>query len=1037
MCENKAVFQSSRLRFIPTRPLGATARLHRTSRVFLQASESIRRVIIFGNARYTVTLTMRWILPGCLVIFASISAAAQTKASNPPPSYQGQRVGSIDLTANPHLDTEPYRELIVQKAGEPYSDQKIQESIAALNRSGVFSKVELKVQPDPSGLKLTFVLQPAYYIGMLKFPGGTKHFSYSRLLQVVNLPDQTEFQQTQVATAEAALTKFFHDYGFFLMKVHTDVQLDDANRLAHITFQIEPGKHAHVGKVEVRGAKPEENRRLQGTIQSLRARLTGALLKHGKPYSPRRIQAATTLVRKKLAQQNYPANKIVIGSPDYHPDTNLADLAINVDTGPVIEIRVVGAKLSWIPFLASREKKKLISIYDEESIDPDIIEESRRNLQDYFERKGYFEVKVNTNSQQQNDRTILTFQINKGRKYSVKEIAFTGNHHLSSSDLAAQVDVKEGKWIIKHGTYSAKLTKQSAKNIENFYKDNGFEQVKVTPQAVTNNQGIRITFNVVEGERTTVGNLRVEGNKNIPFGQLHHGKGQFELLEGKPFSPRRMADDRNQIAAKYLDAGFLNSEVKTVVTRHPDDPHVVDVTYAIAENQRVRISHVVYMGWDHTRLALVKKSANLAPEQPLSQGKLLQGESDLYDLGIFDWSSIGPRRQITDQAEEEALVKVHEAKRNSITYGFGLQVSKRGGNVPTGSVAVPGLPTIGLHGAKVLPSEATFVSPRGSVEYRRLDMRGLGESLAVSVLAERLDQRFITTYTDPHFRLSNWQALTSISAERTTENPLFQARLADASIQFQRFLNIKKTRQLQLRYDFNHTKLSQLLVPQLVLPADRNVQLSYVSSTLIQDTRDKPLDAHHGVYSTIDLRIVPSAFGSTTNFTRLLSQYAFYKPLGSLVFANSIRLGLAAPFAGSNVPTSQRFFAGGGTTLRGFPTDEAGPVRYVPFCQGTSTTNCPLIPIPVGGNQLFILNSELRYPLPLISNLGGVIFYDGGNVYRRINFPEFVNNYSNTVGIGLRYNTPIGPLRIDLGHNLNPVTGISATQFFITLGQAF
>jgi outer membrane protein insertion porin family len=980
---------------------------------------------------------MRWILFGCLLLIISFPSVAQTKSSNPPPSYEGQRVGSIDLTANPHLDTKPYRELIVQKPGEPYSNQKIQESIDALNHTAVFSKVQLKVQPDPGGLKLTFVLQPAYYIGMLKFPGGTKHFSYTRLLQVINLPDQTEFQQSQIGTAEAALTKFFHDYGFFLMKVHTDVQLDDANRLTHITFHIEAGKHAHIGKVEFRGAKPEENRQLQGTVQSLRARLTGALLKHGKPYSPKRIQSAIALVRKKLAQQNYPANKIVVSPADYHPDTNLADVAINVDTGPIIEIRVVGAKLSWIPFQSGRQKKRLISIYDEESVDPDIVEESRRNLQDYFERKGYFEVKVNTNTQQQNDRTILTFQIDKGRKYSVKEIAFIGNHHLSSSDLAAQVDVKEGKWIIKHGTYSAKLTSQSAKNVENFYKDNGFEQAKVTPQAIIRNQGIHITFNVVEGDRTTVGNLRVDGNKNIPFDQLHHGKGQFELLEGKPFSPRRMSDDRNQIAAKYLDAGFLNSEVKTVVTRHPDDPHVVDVTYAITENQRVRISHVVYMGWDHTRLALLKKSANLAPEQPLSQGKLLQGESDLYDLGIFDWSSIGPRRQITDQAEEEALVKVHEAKRNSITYGFGLQISKRGGNVPTGSVAVPGLPTIGLHGAKVLPSEATFVSPRGSVEYRRLDLRGLGESLAISVLAERLDQRFITTYTDPHFRLSSWQALTSISAERTTENPLFQARLADASIQFQRFLNREKTRQLQLRYNFNHTKLSQLLVPQLVLPADRNVQLSYVSSTLIQDTRDKPLDAHHGVYSTIDFRIVPSALGSSANFTRLFSQYAFYKPLGSLVFANSIRMGLAAPFAGSDVPTSQRFFAGGGTTLRGFPTDEAGPVRYIPFCQGTSTTNCPLIPIPVGGNQLFILNSELRYPIPIISNLGGVIFYDGGNVYRRINLPEFVNNYSNTVGIGLRYNTPIGPLRIDLGHNLNPVTGISATQFFITLGQAF
>jgi outer membrane protein assembly factor BamA len=257
-------------------------------------------------------------------------------------------------------------------------------------------------------------------------------------------------------------------------------------------------------------------------------------------------------------------------------------------------------------------------------------------------------------------------------------------------------------------------------------------------------------------------------------------------------------------------------------------------------------------------------------------------------------------------------------------------------------------------------------------------------------------------------------------------------------LQFQRFLDRKKTRQLQLRYDFNHTKLSQLLVPQLVLPADRNVRLSYVSSTLIQDTRDKPLDAHKGVYSTLDFRLVPSALGSSADFARFFGQYAFYKPLpAGLVFANSWRLGLAAPYGGRDVPTSERFFAGGGTTLRGFPTDQAGPVRYIPFCQAGTTTNCPLIPIPVGGNQLFILNSELRYPIPIISNLGGVIFYDGGNVYRRINFPEFLNHYSNTVGIGLRYNTPIGPLRVDVGRNLNPVTGISATQFFITLGQAF
>jgi len=93
--------------------------------------------------------------------------------------------------------------------------------------------------------------------------------------------------------------------------------------------------------------------------------------------------------------------------------------------------------------------------------------------------------------------------------------------------------------------------------------------------------------------------------------------------------------------------------------------------------------------------------------------------------------------------------------------------------------------------------------------------------------------------------------------------------------------------------------------------------------------------------------------------------------------------------------------------------------------------------VPVGGRELFILNSEVRFPLRINKALGGVVFYDGGNVYSAISLPNFVNNYSNTVGLGLRYSTPIGPVRIDVGRNLNPVSGISATQYYITLGQAF
>jgi len=149
-------------------------------------------------------------------------------------------------------------------------------------------------------------------------------------------------------------------------------------------------------------------------------------------------------------------------------------------------------------------------------------------------------------------------------------------------------------------------------------------------------------------------------------------------------------------------------------------------------------------------------------------------------------------------------------------------------------------------------------------------------------------------------------------------------------------------------------------------------------------------------------------------------------------------LGLAKAFLDSFVPTSQLFFAGGQTTLRGFSIDQAGPQRIVPFCNVlTGTTGCVPVTVPTGGRQLFIFNSELRFPMKIVSALGGVVFYDGGNVYSAINFNDFVNNYTNTVGFGLRYSTPIGPIRFDIGRNLNPVKGLDATQFFITVGQMF
>jgi outer membrane protein assembly factor BamA len=973
----------------------------------------------------------------CNLPLISLFVGAQVSSTSPQTFYKGQTVSSVDLIASPHRNLEPLIASVTQKAGQPYSQANVEASIEALQKAGGFKKVTVNVIPDISGLRLNFILEPAYYLGVVSFEGVTKSFSYARLLQVVDLQDEDPYDKARIPISEAALSRFLKDNGFFQSEVHAKPQIDDANQLVNVTFEVQLGKQARIGSIELRGATDSEEAWVMRKTRSLRARFAGALLKPGKPFSPDRIKAATALIKKYLVQQHRLESKVTQIPPQYHADTNRVDVSFQIEVGPLVLVQTTGAKLSIIPFLSRREMRKLIPIYSEGTIDADLVQEGQQNLVNYLQGKGYFDAKVTTDMQRQPDRVLLVYKIDRGRKHKVGEITFRGNKQVPSKNLVPLVLVKRSHpWT--HGSISQKLLKQSSDNLLAYYRDRGYEEAKITPQTIDHDARIDVQFDIEEGTQTLVNHIQLTGNLSVPENQLTAPKG-FELKAGAPFSARQLSNDRNRIDATYLDRGYLNAEVNTVVTRLPGDIHRVNVTYAITEHQMIRVEKVVYLGQKHTRLSLIEKSTNLPVEAPMRKSQLLASETRLYDLNIFDWASVGPRRPITDQTEEDALVKVHEANRNEITYGFGFEVSHRGGNVPTGTVAVPGgAPTIGLGSNQVAASQGTYASPLGSIQLTRRNMRGLGETASGSILLSRLDQRAIISYLQPHFFGSLWSSVTSVSIERTTENPLFAASLGDASLQLEKLLNHKTNTRLQLRYDFNKTDLSQLLVPELVLPQDRNVHLSTFSGTLIRDTRDKPLDAHRGVLEDLNLSITPTALGSSANFARLFGQYAFYKPFHSIVFANSVRLGLAKAFSGSFVPTSQLYFSGGGTTLRGFPIDEAGPQRIVPFCNVLKgQTGCVNITVPVGGTQLFILNSEVRFPLRIMKNLGGVLFYDGGNVYSAISFNNFVTNYTNTIGIGLRYSTPIGPIRIDLGHNLNPVSGIDPTQYFITLGQAF
>src|SRR5215469_8521512 len=602
-----------------------------------------------------------WLISILLVLTGS--SYIQSQQASDKANFEGQTVAAVDLVANPTVSVESLRPLVQQKTGEPYSGLRVENTISALRTTGRFTAVVLDVKPEADGLHLTFTLEPALYFGVFDFPGATKGFSYTRLLQVIDIPNQTPYRQDVVAKASEHLRNFFVSAGYFQAQVQPEPQFDETHMLANVVFRIDLGKRAKLGNVEVHGADPGEANRMLRVTRSLRATAKGASLKPGKSYTPKRIDSAIALMKQDLAKHQHLASKVHLDQSIYHQETNHADLIIGTRPGPIVKVRVLRAKLSWVPFLRGRQMKKLIPIFSEGTVDPDLVEEGRRNLIDFFQSKGYFDAKVTANSKNQGSNVDLVYDVNRGSRHNVETVAFRGNQHIETGDLLEQVGVKPRRLPRSRGRFSDKLLRQSVNNLTAYYKNRGYEDVKVDTDVVDRETKVYVTFQITEGPQTLVDNLAIEGNTHISGIDLQPKTG-FALRPGQPFSQKSLADDLSQIMAVYLDRGFLNSEFDSKVTPLPNDPHRVNVIYKVTEKQQVNVDEVLLLGNKRTKPSLMKKTANVYREVPLSEETLLTGESKFHDLGVFDWASIAPRRPITDQDNEDGLVKVHEAGNN-------------------------------------------------------------------------------------------------------------------------------------------------------------------------------------------------------------------------------------------------------------------------------------------------------------------------------------------------------------------------------------
>ncbi|HZP04375.1 MAG TPA: POTRA domain-containing protein [Terracidiphilus sp.] len=962
-------------------------------------------------------------------------------------SYEGQNVSFIGIAGRPDANTAQFTSLFQQQAGQPFSKAKIDQTAAALKAAGSFKEVRVEAQPEANGVRVLFILEPAAYFGIFQFPGAYR-FHYSQLIQVANYPVQTPYSAAEVDQDTEGLLTFFQQEGYFKAQVQPDVQTDPSHSVANVIFHVALGKRAKFGGMEFEGAPDQEESQLQHKLKSPVARLRGAAIRPGKTFHHSTLNKAVRYLQTLLEKQGYLGAQVKLAGAEYHGDTNRADIHFTVNPGVRTRVEISGAHLwSWT-------RKSLLPVYQGIEVDQEAVQEGQQALLSYFQAKGYFDVKVESQLQTAPNQDTVIYRITKEKKHKVTAVKVLGNTHLPYSRLTPSIAVQQKHWL-SPGKFSDQLVRSSVNNLNRVYQAEGYSNVQVVPTVVRNGGNVEVSFRVTEGPRDVVNSLVIQGARTFPQSQF--APDGLKVAVGQPYSQEHVQADRASIVAHYLQAGYLNASFRETASQvSKQEPHRIDVVYHIYEGPRVSTGDVLTLGRAHTQQRLIHQDiASIQSGHPLTETQLLTAGSKLYDhTGVFDWAEVDPKREITTQTKEDVLVKVHEAKRNEFTYGFGFEVINRGGSIPSGTVALPNLPPVGLP-TNFTASQTTFYGPRGTVQYTRNNLRGKGESLSLTAFAGRLDQRAAIYYIDPNFHWSPWRATTSYSIERDEENPIFSSQINQGSFQLQRPIDEAKNNILFARYSFSKTDLTRVLIPDLVPARDQHIRLSTLAVNLTRDTRDNALDEHRGVLDSIEFDFNTTKLGSSVDFTKLVGQAAFYKEkFHHIVWAESVRIGHAAPFAGSFVPLSEEFFTGGGNSLRGFPLDGAGPQRQIAVCSSGSSQDCSTILVPSGGNDLLILNSEARIPLPIKKGLSIVPFYDGGNVLAGFGWSDLTahtptnEGYANNIGIGLRYATPVGPVRVDIGHNLNPVhvipvpgqpppPGVSATQYFISIGQSF
>lgn len=908
----------------------------------------------------------------------------------------GRPVRAVRIEADAPVDQRELLALLPFTVGEPLEPDSLTRARQLLELKQIFERVAIETIPADDGVIVLVRVARKPIIDSVEVIGN-ETLSNREVRRLVRLESGMILERELVDAAVQRVESHYRKAGFVDVEVRDRIETRGGE--ADVDIRIREGEPLTIAAavVDVEGAglaaEPLEKalRYVQGTRRSDE-------IQREAEEELRRLVREQGFYEARIEQ----SWELGVGKRGV--------LWFDIAAGPPFEIVVRGNR--------AKDREELLDLMDlkerliiTDGTWRDLAERMERAYQEAGHYRADVEVTIEEREAANGRRQKqVTFEIDEGRAYSIRSVEFEGNEHISDAELLDEMVTRPPRpfplnWLpaFRSGTLLDQTLQDDLRRLWFFYRERGFESAEILDavKRLDENAGaIDITIIIDEGRRTVVEEVRKSGLE--PLAEFMP---ESKVKEGEPFRADQVEEDRLALEQALGRLGYAEARVTSDVIRRTEGtgPVLTTVSYAAEPGVRREIRAIVVQGNIDTRSRAILRELDLQPGDPLDTSALLRGQANIYKLGLFRSVSVRPLAP-EDALERDVGVQVVERAAGKLEWGFGYNTRDGIGTFLTASYDNLGgmARQVSMHTqVAIQPGEITPDQYLGNLGYREPRLFGSPWTFKTNLIAER------STQTVDRFSIERVAALWSSDRElleRLRGGFELQAEQADV-------------------FDVpDDAELSRL--------DEGDLRTIAVSPFVVWDRRDDPVSPRRGIVNSLRYRYALPEL-STVHFGKISFQHAHYLPVTRhLTFVYAGRGGYAALLDDSPaLPIRERFFLGGRSTVRGFSENSIGPKRRCPA--GAALEECPRgvepgeIGEPIGGDLSLNVNVELLFPI--VWEIQGALFVDGGGVYvidgpgdPTVQDDSFtLRNFRRSVGFGLRYNSPVGPVALDFGAKLD------------------